>query len=101
MSITRKQRLTVTVNPGLIEAGQRAVESGVAESVSGWVSAALEEKVRRDRKLAVLAAAVADFESEFGQITADEIIAQERFDRERATVVRGQRRPAGRKAKSG
>jgi hypothetical protein len=96
----RKQRLTVTVDPELIEAGQRAVQSGHAESVSGWVSAALEDKVRRDRKLALLAAAVADYEQEFGQITADEILAQQRADRENAVVVRGKRQETTRKTKS-
>ena len=94
----RKQRLTVTVDPELIEAGQRAVESGQADSVSGWVSAALDDKVRRDGKLALLAAAVADYEQEFGEITADEIQAQHRTDREDAVVVRGRRRTT-RKAK--
>lgn len=93
---TRKHRLTVTVDPELIEAGQQAVASGTAESVSAWVNAALDDKVRRDRKLAALAAAVADFESEFGEITPEEMAAQARHDRERATVVRGQRRPSGR-----
>lgn len=87
----RKQRLTVTVDPGLIEAGQRAVDAGQAESVSGWVNAALEDKIRRDRKLALLAAAVADYEREFGEITADEILAHQRADREDAVVVRGRR----------
>jgi hypothetical protein len=96
----KKHRLTVTVDPELIEAGQRAVESGQAESVSGWVSAALEEKVRRDRKLALLAAAVADYENEFGEIGAEEIAAQRRADREDAVVVRGGRRQAPGKAKS-
>jgi autonomous glycyl radical cofactor GrcA len=95
----RKQRLTVTVDPELIEAGQRAVESGQAESVSGWVSAALEDKIRRDHKLAQLAAAVADYEKEFGEITADEILRQQRVDREDAIVVRGKRQRT-RKAKS-
>ncbi|HEX9968752.1 MAG TPA: hypothetical protein VGB03_01335 [Acidimicrobiales bacterium] len=90
----------MTVDPELIEAGQRAVESGQAESVSGWVSAALEEKVRRDRKLALLAAAVADYENEFGEIGAEEIAAQRRADREDAVVVRGGRRQAPGKAKS-
>ncbi len=90
----------VTVDPELIEAGQQAVASGAAESVSAWVSAALDDKVRRDRKLAALAAAVADFESEFGEITPEEMAAQARRDRERATVVRGQRRPSGRTATS-
>lgn len=90
----------MTVDPELVEAGQEAVASGAAESVSGWVSAALEDKIRLDRKLAVLAAAVADFESEFGAITGEEIAAQTRSDREKATIVRGQRQPSGRKAES-
>lgn len=95
----KKQRLTVTVDPELIEAGQRAVEFGEAESVSGWVSAALEDKVRRDHKLALLAAAIGDYEQEFGEITADEIHAQQRVDREEAVVVRSRRRTT-RKARS-
>lgn len=96
----KKQRLTVTVDPELIEAGQRAVESGQADSVSGWVSAALDDKIRRDGKLALLAAALAGYEQEFGEITAEEIAAQRRSDRHDATVVRGRRRQATRKTKS-
>lgn len=96
----KKHRLTVTVGPELIEAGRRAVESGQAESVSGWVSAALEDTIRRDRKLALLAAAVADYEKEFGEISAEEIVAQRRVDRREATVVRGRRQQTTRKAKS-
>lgn len=90
----------MTVDPELIEAGQREVESGRAESVSGWVNSALEDKVRRDRKLALLAAAVADYEQEFGEITADEILVQQRADREDAVVVRGRRQQTTRKARS-
>ena len=97
---SKKHRLTVTVDPELLEAGQRAVESGQAESVSGWVSAALEEKIRRDRRLALLAAAVADYEAEFGEISAEEIVAQRRADRQDARVVRGRRHQAKGKAKS-
>jgi len=85
----KKQRLTVTVDPELVEAGHRAVESGRAESVSGWVSAALELKLQQDRKLALLAAAVADYEKDLGEITAEEIVEQQRADREDAAVVRG------------
>jgi hypothetical protein len=96
----KKHRLTVTVDPELVEAGQRAVESGQAGSVSGWVSAALEEKIRRDGKLALLARAVADYENEFGDISAEEIVAQRRADRRDATVVRGRRQRAPRKATS-
>jgi nucleotide-binding universal stress UspA family protein len=99
----RKQRLTVTVDPELVEAGTRAVAEGDAESLSGWVSTALAEKVRRDEQLAHLRAAIDDYEAEFGEITADEIAAQQRADREDAIVVRGRRPRAGtrpRKARS-
>lgn len=99
MSAT-KQRLTVTVDPELVEAAQRAVESGRVDSVSAWVSAALEDKVRRDRKLALLAAAVAAYEGEFGEITPEEIAAQRRSDRQDATVIRGRRRPTTRQPTS-
>ena len=91
---TRKQRLTVTVDPDLVEAGTRAVAEGEAESLSGWVSSALAEKVRRDQQLAHLRAAIGAYEAEFGEITADEIAAQQRADRGDAIVVLG-RRPAG------
>jgi len=93
MSI-RKHRLTVTVDTELVQAGQQAVELGEADSVSGWVSAALKDRVQRDRKLRSLGSAIADFEDEFGEITAEEIALQQRLDRERATVVRGQRQAA-------
>ncbi len=94
----KKHRLTVTVDPALFEAGQRAVAAGAADSVSGWVSSALEDKVRRDEQLRLLGAAIADYEAEHGDITAEEIAAQARLDREQATVVRPKRR--GSKAKT-
>jgi len=95
----RKLRLTVTVDPELVEAGHRAVASGAADSLSGWVSAALAERARRDVQLAALHEAIAGYEAEFGEITGDEIVAQRRADREDAVVVRG-RRPARSKPKS-
>lgn len=88
---SKKQRLTVTVDPELVQAGQTAVESGEAESVSGWVSAALEERVQRDQKLRLLESAIAAFEDEFGEITPEEIASQQRADREQATVLRARR----------
>ena len=95
-----KRRLTVTVDPELLEAGQRAVATGQADSVSAWVSAALEDKIRRDRKLGLLGAALADYEREFGEITAAEIVAQERSDRAQAVVVRGNGRGRNRSSRS-
>lgn len=100
MSMTpRKKRMTVTVDPRLVEAGNRAVASGAADSLSAWVSTALEERARRDEQLAQLRTAIADYEAEFGPITADELSGQRRADREAATVVRGPRRKGGAKAK--
>lgn len=89
----RKQRLTVTVDPELVEAGNRAVSTGQADSLSAWVNLALSERAERDARLKSLSEAVADYEAEFGEITADEIETQRRADRESATVVRG--KPAG------
>ncbi len=92
----RKQRLTVTVDPELVEAASRAVANGQAASLSGWVSAALSEKVDRERKLGHLRAAIADYEAEFGEITAEEMAAQGRADREGALVVRSRAPTAAR-----
>ena len=58
--MSRKQRLTVTVDPELVEAGNRAVAAGEADSLSGWVSTAMSEKAQRDEKLALLRAARCD-----------------------------------------
>ena len=87
----RKQRVTVTLDPALVEAGNRAVAAGLADSLSGWVNAALAERTEREARLRALSAAVEDFETEFGEITGDEIAAQQRADREAAVVVRGRK----------
>jgi len=87
--------LTVTVDPDLVEAGNRAVASGAADSLSAWVSTALAEKARRDAQLTQLRQAIADYEAEFGEITAQEMASQQRADREDAVVIRGRAR-AGR-----
>lgn len=83
-----KERLTVTVDPELVEVGRRAVAVGLAASLSSWVSDAPAAKVDRDLRLAALAGAIADYESQFGQISPKEIAAQHRADREAAVIVR-------------
>ena len=88
----RKERLTVTVDPDLVEAGNQAVAAGLADSLSGWVNAALVDRADRDRRLRALSAAIDDYEANHGEITADEMAAQLRCDREDAQVVRGPRR---------
>lgn len=87
--MTRRERLTVTVDPALIQAGQAAVASGRAESVSAWVNLALAERAAKERRLAAMGAALAAYEAEAGSISAEELSAQARADRESAVVVRG------------
>lgn len=86
--MTQKQRLTVTVDPALVAAGHQAVQAGQASSLSAWVNEALASRAARDGRLQALAAAVADFEQEHGQITAEEIETQRRADRTGAVVIR-------------
>jgi Arc/MetJ-type ribon-helix-helix transcriptional regulator len=88
---TRKERLTVTVDPHLIEAGNDAVSEGRAESLSAWVNAALTEKIAKERRLAALADAVAAYEARFGAISVRELDEQRRADRQAAVVVRGKK----------
>ncbi|MBS1847288.1 MAG: hypothetical protein JST73_03335 [Actinobacteria bacterium] len=97
---SRKQRLTVTVDPELIAAGRHAVAVGAAASISSWVGEALDEKRQRDQKLELLRAAVSDYEREFGAITPEETAEQKRSDREAATIIRGRARPASKAARS-
>jgi hypothetical protein len=83
-----KGRLTVSVDADLAAAGASAVAEGRAESVSAWVNDALADKVAKDRRLAALAEAIAAYEAEHGTITADEVAAQERADRDAAAATR-------------
>ena len=84
-----KERLTVTVDPHLVEAANAAVAEGRVDSLSAWVNLALSERAAKDRRLRALADAIGAYESEFGAITAEELAAQERADRASARVVRG------------
>ena len=86
-----KERLTVTIDSHLIEAANKAVSEGRAESLSGWVNVALAERAAKERRLRALAEAIQAFENEFGEISAAEVAAQERADRNRAHVIRGRR----------
>ena len=97
----RKERLTVTVDPALVQAGNQAVAGGYAESLSAWVSLALAERAAKERRLRAMGKAIAAYEAEFGAITAEELAAQERADRRFARVVRGARpsQPKARRAR--
>ena len=84
-----KERLTVTVDDDLVEAGNEAVSEGRVGSLSAWVNLALAERAAKDRRLRALGEAVAAYEAEFGVITAEETQSQQRADRAAARVVRG------------
>ncbi len=86
-----KDRLTVTVDHELVQAGNDAVAAGQAGSLSGWVNSALADRAARDRRLRSLAEAVADYEAEFGEITEAEIAAVRQQDGRRSVVVQGHR----------
>src|SRR6187200_2724982 len=85
----RKERLTVTVDANLVEAGNQAVAVGRAESLSGWVNLALSEREAKERRLRAMAEAVSEYEARFGPISAEELAVQVRADQKAAVVVRG------------
>jgi hypothetical protein len=77
----RKARLTVTVDRALVRAGSAAVAAGHAESLSGWVNAALTERAAKEQRLRAMSEAVAMYEAEHGVITEEELAARERTDK--------------------
>lgn len=85
----RKARVTVSIDAALVRAGTEAVAAGHAESLSAWVNLALTERAAKERRLRTMSEVIAAYESEFGEITAEELAAQERADRQSAVVVRG------------
>ncbi|SRR5258707_1381567 len=97
----KKERLTVTVDRALVRAGNEAVTSGRAQSLSGWVNLALAERAAKERRLKAMAEAVAGYEAKFGEISAEELTAQGRSDRQSAVVIRSKPRSAGRKRRRG
>ena len=86
--IQPKARLTVTVDPELLEAAQEAVAAGQSPSLSAWVSLAIAERIAKERRLAALADAVSAYEADFGVISEQEMADQARADRSTAVVVR-------------
>jgi hypothetical protein len=95
-TMKRKERLTVTVDAALVQAGNQAVKEGRADSLSGWVNLALAERQAKERRLLAMAEAIADYEARFGEISAEEMAAQQRADQRAALVVRGPRRARSR-----
>lgn len=94
-----KERLSASIDSTLLRAAEQAVEAGRADTVSGWVNEALRMKVEHDRRLDALAAFVAAYEEEHGEITALEMRAATRRSASRALPSRpvAPSKPAGRR----
>ena len=89
--MSTKQRLSASVDADLIEAAENAVSRGLFDSVSAWVNEALRLKLDQERRLEALAAFVAAYEAEHGEITPEETLMAGRRARARAVTVRGKR----------
>lgn len=84
----------MTVDRTLVDAANKAVAAGRADSLSGWVNQALAERAAKERRLVALADAIAFYESKFGVITDADLEARVRADRRSAIVIRGSRQSA-------
>ena len=86
-----KQRLSASVDAELIAAAESAAKRGEVATVSAWVNDAMRLKLEHDRRLQALAAYVADYEAEHGEITSEDIAWAGREARRRSVSVRGTR----------
>ena len=93
-----KERLTVTVDPEVIRAGNAAVRAGRAKSLSEWANSALVDRASDEKRERAARRAVKAFEAEFGAFTPAEIEAQAARDRASAVRVRAKRRSSRRAA---
>jgi hypothetical protein len=89
-----KVRLSASVDADLMSAAEAAVRRGRLESLSAWVNEALRLKVEQDRRLEALAAFVAAYEAEHGEITPDEVRRARRRAAARAVHTQGAPRRA-------
>ncbi len=78
----------MTIDQEALDEALAAVEAGRAESVSAWISDAMEQRRARDQRLSLLAELIAEYEAEHGVITDDELAAQEQADRDAAAMTR-------------
>ena len=95
-----KQRLSVSVDSDLLDAGGESVARGGAKTLSAYVNDALRLKRDHDRRLAALAAFVASWEAEHGEITDEQMRTARSRMSERAVRIRrpARERPPTRRA---
>lgn len=88
VGMAKRGRLTVSLDPELIEAAEAAVAAGHAPSVSAWVADAMARHSEHQQRLEALAEAIALWEEEFGEITEQDMVDAERKMSERSIVVK-------------
>lgn len=83
-----KQRVTISIEIDLLEEAQAAVSNGQCRSLSQWIGEAVAEQLDKERRLALLAEMVAEYEAEHGVITEEDMEEQIRKDKEAAAANR-------------
>ena len=83
-----KQRLSASVDADLLAAAEAAARRGGARTLSAWVNDAFRLKLEHDQRMRALATFIDAYESEHGEITAEEIEQATRSARARALPVR-------------
>lgn len=83
-----KQRLSASVDADLLAAAEAAARRGDARTLSAWVNDAFRLKLDHDRRMQALSTFIAAYESEHGEISAEEIERATRAARARALPVR-------------
>jgi metal-responsive CopG/Arc/MetJ family transcriptional regulator len=98
--MTTKRRLSVTVDPDLLQAAEKAITEGKAATLSAWVNDALRAKIEHDRQLTALSEYIEEYEAHHGEITGEEMSRAARSARSRAIVVQGSGRGSQRQRKA-
>src|SRR5437867_3190418 len=97
--MSNKQRLSASVDAELLAAAEEAASRGEVRNVSTWVNDALRLKLEHDRRLRGLAAFIAAYEAEHGEITEQDMEEAARRASARAITIRGAARPRRRRAR--
>jgi len=87
--MSRRERLSASVDRDLLAVGRAAVAAGRTSSLSEWVNEALRLRADHEGRLQALDEFVTAFEAEHGEISEEEMRDAQRRARSRAVVVRG------------
>lgn len=98
--MSRKGRITITLDRALIDGANAEVAAGRADSLSAWMAAAVREYLEHERRLKAMDDAIAWYEAKYGAFTPEELAEQERKDRRNAIVIRGSGKRRARKRRS-